>query len=168
MSDPAVVTISHIVAGTTNNIIPADAFLEGTIRTLSEGTRDAVHAQLTRLAVGIAAAHGLTAEVEIDRGYPVTINDAAAAEALGAAAGAVLGDGAVERMPAPIMGAEDWSYVLQQVPGAMAFLGACPPGIEPERAAPNHSNLVVFDEAALPAGAAIYAAVALRHLSARG
>jgi hippurate hydrolase len=68
-------------------------------------------------------------------------------------------------MPAPVMGAEDFSYVLQRVPGAMAFLGACPPGVDPATAPANHSNLVVFDEEPLPAGVALYAQMALRALS---
>ena len=69
----------------------------------------------------------------------------------------------VEPLPAPIMGAEDFSYVLQRVPGAMAFLGARPDGVDPETAPQNHSDVVVFDEEAMPLGAALYAAVALRH-----
>ena len=59
------------------------------------------------------------------------------------------------------MGAEDFSYVLQEVPGALAWLGARPPGVDPADAPPNHSNLVVFDEEPLPAGAALYARMAL-------
>jgi metal-dependent amidase/aminoacylase/carboxypeptidase family protein len=68
-------------------------------------------------------------------------------------------------MSAPLMGAEDFSYVLQRVPGAMAFLGACPPGVEPETSPANHSNLVVFDEEPLPAGVALYAQMALKALA---
>ena len=68
-------------------------------------------------------------------------------------------------MPAPIMGAEDFSYVLQRVPGAMAFLGARPAGQDLATAPMNHSNHVVFDEPALAVGIATYAAVALRHLA---
>ena len=63
------------------------------------------------------------------------------------------------------MGAEDFSYVLERVPGAMAFLGACPPGLDPETAPGNHSNLVVFDEEPLPAGVALYAQMALQALA---
>jgi hippurate hydrolase len=63
------------------------------------------------------------------------------------------------------MGAEDWSYVLQQVPGAMSFLGACPPGIEPGEAPANHSNKVVFDEDAMAVGVATHVAVALAALA---
>ena len=67
-------------------------------------------------------------------------------------------------LAAPIMGAEDFSYVLQQVPGAMAFVGARPDGQDPATAPQNHSNLVVFDEPAMAVGVALYAAVAIRHL----
>ena len=63
------------------------------------------------------------------------------------------------------MGSEDWSYVLAQVPGVMAFLGACPPELDPLTAPSNHSNRVVFDEQAMVAGVAMHAAMALRHRS---
>jgi len=163
--DPAVVTVAHIEAGSTNNVIPDSAFLEGTIRTLSPETRAAVLAGVQRVATAIAGAHEMTVEFEHVEGYPVTVNDAgAAAQVLDAAAG-LLGPQASALMAAPLMGAEDFSYVLQQVPGAMAFLGACPPGLEPESAPPNHSNLVVFDEEPLPAGVALYARMALDALA---
>jgi hypothetical protein len=77
----------------------------------------------------------------------------------------MLGEPASVRLDSPLMGAEDFSYVLERVPGAMTFLGACPPGWEPATAAPNHSNLVVFDEEPLPAGVAMYARMALDALS---
>jgi metal-dependent amidase/aminoacylase/carboxypeptidase family protein len=64
-------------------------------------------------------------------------------------------------MPTPAMGAEDFSYVLQRVSGALAFRGARPPRVDPRTAPPNHSNRVVFDESAMAAGAAVYAALAL-------
>src|SRR5580765_1648912 len=75
--DPAVVTIAQITAGTTNNIIPESVFLFGTIRSVSEATRAEVRAGVRRVAEGIAAAHGATAEVDLEPGYPVTINDPA-------------------------------------------------------------------------------------------
>jgi hippurate hydrolase len=78
----------------------------------------------------------------------------------------LLGPGGCRRLPAPIMGSEDWSYVLQQVPGAMAFLGTRPPGVEGP-VAPNHSNRMMLDEGAMAAGIAMHAGVALRWL-ARG
>jgi amidohydrolase len=164
--DPAVVTVAHLEAGSTNNVIPDSAFLEGTIRTLSPARRAEVVAAVERVARGVAGAHGLTVDWVHEEGYPVTVNDAGVAARVDEVVSGLLGAGAVDRLTNPLMGAEDFSYVLQEVPGAMAFLGACPPGSEPESAAPNHSNLVVFDEEPLPAGVAVYAAMALDALAA--
>jgi amidohydrolase len=159
--DPVVLTVAHIHAGSTNNVIPDTAFLEGTIRTLTPETRNDMLASLQRVAAHVAAAHEMTVEFEHVEGYPVTVNDPrAAAQVLESAAG-LLGQQASTPMPVPLMGAEDFSYVLQKVPGAMAFLGACPPGVDPATAPANHSNLVVFDEEPLPAGVALYARMAL-------
>jgi len=163
--DPAVVTIAHVTAGTTDNVIPATASLEGTIRALSAETRGRVHELLRQVAQGIGSAHGMQVEVDIDAGYPVTVNDDDFASSVHALAGQMLGADRSCVMDTPIMGAEDWSYVLQEVPGAMAFLGACPPDLEPDTAPGNHSNLVVFDEAALSTGVATYAAVAMNVLA---
>jgi amidohydrolase len=163
--DPAVVTVAHFEAGSTNNVIPDSAFLEGTIRTLSAARRAEVVAAVERVATHVAAAHGLTVDWVHEQGYPVTVNDARAATRVGEVVSTLLGIDAVEMLAVPLMGAEDFSYVLQEVPGAMAFLGACPPGSDPETAAANHSNLVVFDEEPLPAGVAVYAAMALDALA---
>lgn len=163
--DPAVVTVGHISAGTTNNIIPATAFMEGTIRTLSAERRADVLARVQRVAEKVAEAHELSAEFEHVEGYPVTVNDAAVAGQVSSAAAGLLGADASLPMADPLMGAEDFSYVLEQVPGAMAFLGACPPDLVPEEAPSNHSNLVVFDESALPSGVAMYAHMALQALA---
>jgi amidohydrolase len=163
--DPAVVTVAHIEAGSTNNVIPDTAFLEGTIRTLSERNRAEVVAAVRRVATHIGAAHGLEVEFAHEEGYPVTVNDPGAAAAVLEAATELLGERASHLSPAPLMGAEDFSYVLQRVPGAMAWLGACPPGLDPETAPANHSNLVVFDEEPLPAGVALYAQMAMRALA---
>jgi hippurate hydrolase len=163
--DPAVVTIAHIRGGTTNNIIPETVFLEGTIRTVSETTRTAVHAEIRRVVDGICAAHGAAGELEIEAGYPVTVNDPAFTAFVASVGEELVGAEAVIPMPAPIMGAEDFSYVLQRVPGTMVFLGARRPEEDPDTAPGNHSNKVVFHEPAMAVGAAMYAAVALRHLA---
>jgi amidohydrolase len=164
--DPAVVTIAQITAGTTNNIIPESVFLFGTIRTVSETSRAEVRAGVRRVAEGIAAAHGATADVDLEAGYPVTINDPGFTAFVMDTARSLIGADNVEELPAPIMGAEDFSYVLQRVPGAMAFVGARPDGQDPATAPQNHSNVVVFDEPAMAVGVALYAAVAVRHLAA--
>lgn len=158
---PAVLTIARIVAGTTNNVIPETAVLEGTLRTLSEPVRTRLHEEIHRVCRHTALAHGCTAEVVIGTGYPVTVNDPAATDGVRELAAELLGEGQVVEMAAPIMGAEDFSYVLAEVPGTLAFLGACPPGTEVRTAAPNHSNRVVFDEAAMADGVAVYAALGL-------
>ena len=164
--DPAVVTVAHIKAGTTSNVIPETAEILGTIRAVSERTRTRVHGELRRVAEGIAAAHDAGVEVEVELGYPVTVNDLGYAGFATQVAAELLGDERVTTMRNPVMGAEDFSYVLQRVPGAMAFLGAAPPGVDPRRAEPNHSNRVMFDEDAMATGIAVYSEVALRHLSA--
>jgi amidohydrolase len=158
---PVVLTIAHIVAGTTTNVIPETAYLEGTLRSLSEAARATMYEEIRRVCRHTAMAHGCTAEVEIEPGYPVTVNDSAAVDQVTQLAGDVLGHDNVATMPAPIMGAEDFSYVLAEVPGALAFLGGCPPGVDPALAPPNHSNRVVFDEEAMAAGVAVYAGLAL-------
>jgi amidohydrolase len=163
--DPSVVTVGRITAGTTNNVIPEVAEIEGTIRATSERTRSKVHDGIRRVADGVAAAHGCACEIEIVHGYPVTSNDDEFAEFSLDLARAVAGDDHVVKLPHPVMGAEDFSYVLQNVPGAMMFLGGTPQGVNPATAAPNHSNRVMFDEPAMATGIAMYAATALRHLA---
>lgn len=163
--DPAVVTVGKIEAGTTRNIIPETARMLGTVRTLSETTRERVLDGLRRLAEGIAASHEAEATVELIRGYPVTVNDGDFAAFVLDTARDVLGPERVEEMRAPIMGSEDFSYVLQRVPGAMAFLGTRP---ESGPVYPNHSNRMLVHEPALAAGVAMHVAVALRFLGRHG
>lgn len=166
--DPAVVTIARIEGGTTNNIIPESVYLEGTIRTVSAKQRAFVRDLVRSVAEATAAACGATIDLELQAGYPVTVNDADAVALAREVAVELVGPDAVADLAAPIMGAEDFSYVLQQVPGSMAFLGARPPAEDPETAPANHSNLVVFDEPSMAVGAALYAGVALRQLQPEG
>jgi hippurate hydrolase len=159
--DPAVLTIAHLTSGTTHNIIPPTARLEGTFRTLSDERRAAMPPLITRVVEGVCAAHGATADIEFRPVYPTTINDARVFHLVHEIATGLLGEDDVKTMRDPIMGAEDWSFVLQKIPGVMAFLGARPREQPLEGWAQNHSNLVVFDEDAMPVGAALYAKVAL-------
>ena len=159
--DPAVVTVGQISAGTTSNVIPERARIFGTIRTVSASNRTFVHKELERLAQGIASAYGATAEFNHDLGFPVTVNDANAAAWSRQVGASVAGDDHVLEMPNPVMGAEDFSYVLEKVPGAMVFLGTCPEGVALRDVAPNHSNRMVIDESAMATGIALYAAIAL-------
>ncbi|CAL9339621.1 N-acetylcysteine deacetylase [Streptomyces sp. enrichment culture] len=163
--DPAVITIASVHAGTTTNIIPETAELHGTFRTLTPETRRRVREGVERVARHVAAAHGADVDVNLIEGYPPVVNDPDVAGTVRDTAAALLGADLVEELPEPYMGAEDFSYVLRRVPGVMAFLGARRPGTSAEEAPDCHSNRVVFDEPALAAGAALHAAVALRHLS---
>ncbi|MEO6083768.1 MAG: M20 family metallopeptidase [Umezawaea sp.] len=163
--EPAVVTIAHLTAGTTTNIIPETALLEGTIRTLSATTRALVHKELRQVCDHIAAAHGCTAETTIIPGYPVTVNDEQVGPHVLDLATKAIGPTWSEPMLDPLMGAEDFSYVLEQVPGAMAFLGACPPDVDLANAEANHSNRVLFDDTAMEHGVVLYTAFALDALS---
>ena len=165
--EPSVVTVGRISAGTTSNIIPEVAQIEGTIRAVSDATRAKVHDNIKRVVEGIASAHGVAANVSIDVGYPVTVNDREFAKTALDVARSLAGPSDVIELPHPIMGAEDFSYVLQRVPGTMMFLGGTPPNADPATAAPNHSNRVYFDEQAMTRGIAMYAAMAIEHLTPR-
>jgi hippurate hydrolase len=158
---PAVVTIAHIEAGTTNNVIPASALLEGTVRALSEETRTRVLDQIQQVVDGVSAAHGVQGSLTVMEGYPATINDHLMADFALDVAREVVGEADVSPMPDPVMGAEDFSYVLHRVPGAMVRLGLAPPGVEAP--APNHSNRMTIHEPAMAVGVALYAAWALRY-----
>ena len=165
--DPAVVTIAKITAGTTDNVIPERAEMLGTMRALSEETRAAVKEKLHRLAMSVAAGYGAGAEVRIEEGYPVTVNAESAADLVHSTTLALIGPDRALLAKDPIMGAEDFAYVLQRVPGAMTWLGACPPGQDPETAPSNHSNRVVFDEDAMAVGVATHVATALAALDGK-
>jgi hippurate hydrolase len=159
--DPAVITIGKIEAGTTRNVIPETASLLGTVRTVSEATRERVLHGVRRVAEGIASAHGAEVTVEFVRGYPVTVNDVDFAGFVLDTARELLGPERVRAMTHPIMGSEDFSYVLQRVPGTIANLGTRP---DSGPAFPNHSNRMLVNESALATGIAMHVAVALRFL----
>jgi amidohydrolase len=162
--DPAVVTVASIHAGTTTNVIPDQCDILGTIRAVSDTTQKRVHDSLRRVAEGIAAAHEATVDVEIEVGYPVTVNDRDFASFATGVAKELVGEERTIVLPNPVMGAEDFSYVLKQVPGSMMFLGGTPAGQDPRTAPANHSTKVYFEEEAMVQGIALYAALALRHL----
>jgi len=164
VTDPGVLTVTRLEAGTANNVIADAVSIRGTMRALSDATRERLVEGLTRVCQGIAGAHRATAHVSIQRGYPVVVNDAGFE---GFARGVVtdlLGERALLPLPGPIMGAEDFAYVLRRAPGAMLLLGVRPPGTKDP--APCHSSQMMLDEGAMPLGAALHAAVATRFLAA--
>lgn len=165
--DPVVVTVARIEAGTAHNVIPDRAVLTGTMRTLSPDHRGELYIAFNRLAEGIAAAHGLSAEVTIREGFPVTICDGRAVDFGEEVARELCGPMAFHRLPDPIMGAEDFAYVLEKVPGAMFFLGVAHEGDNWQECCGIHSTRMMVDESVLPQGAAFLAALGERFL-ARG
>jgi hippurate hydrolase len=162
--DPGVITVTQIHTGTTSNVIPETAMINGTMRAVSERTRSLIHDGVRRVAEGIAAAHGLDVDVELNLGYDVTVNDNDFASFAADVSTAVAGDRNVRIMDNPVMGAEDFSYVLNRVQGSMMFLGLMPDGMDIMKAAPNHSNRAIYAEDYMRRGTAVYSAIALRHL----
>jgi hippurate hydrolase len=163
-AEAVVVTVTQFNAGTAHNIIPDRVKLRGTIRTLTPGNRAAVAEAITAVAENIAKAHDCRAEATITQGFPPTINDARAVD-LAEKVATALPDGQFMRMPAPIMGAEDFSYVLEKVPGMMAFLGVANAGEDWRACCAIHSSRMTVDESVLPRGAAFLAGCAVRFLA---
>jgi hippurate hydrolase len=163
--DPVVLTIARLQAGTAATVIPATANLLGTLRSVSEKARSAMHEGIRRVAEGVAAAHGLEVMAHVVSGYPVTVNDPGFAGFARGVAAELVGRERVIDLTTPIMGAEDFAFVLREVPGAIVFLGARPQGRE---SGPLHSNRMVLDESAFATGIALHAAMALRYLESSG
>jgi len=166
--DPVVLTVGAFHAGTVDNVIPDDARFTATVRSFSEAARSVIRQAAPKLATDIATAHGLTATAKYTDGYPVTVNDAAELAFAEQTVGDVLGAGRFVAAPNPIAGSEDFSYVLDQVPGAFLMLSAVPAGVDPVGLPFNHSASAVFDDGALPDGAALYAGLARARLAQAG
>ena len=140
-----VVSITRFQAGSASNIIPQSAWLNGTVRTLEAATRDLAEKRIHEIAAGLAAAGGVTAKVEYRRGYPATVNHPAQTEFAAKVARKVVGKSRVDTNIAPVMGAEDFSFMLEARPGAFIFLGN-------GDSAKLHHPAYDFNDAALPYG----------------
>ena len=156
--EAAVVSVGKIEGGVRSNIIPESVHMVGTIRTLNTEMQERVHENIRRTATHIAESMGATAEVEIDRGYPVTANDPALTEQMTPTLERVADSTQVIN---PITGAEDFSYFAREVPGLYVFVGGMPPGMDPSDAAPHHTPDFYIDEDGLP-----YGVRTLTHLAA--
>jgi hippurate hydrolase len=140
-----VVSVSQFHAGATSNVLAQTASLSGTVRALDAATRDLAQTRLTELAETIARAYGAEAEVVYVRDYPVTVNDAGRARFAATVAAEVAGAANVDGNADPVMGAEDFSYMLEARPGAMMYIGNGP-------SAGLHNPAYDFNDAIIPLG----------------
>jgi hippurate hydrolase len=163
--DPVVVTVGSMHAGNAHNVISDTARFDVTARSFSEASQARLQEMLPRVCRGVALSHGVEVDVDYQVLFPPTVNDDAQAPWALDVAREVLGQDRVAELPHPIAGSEDFSRVLQRVPGAMLFLGATPSGLDPDSAPFNHAPQADFDEAVLPDGAELYATLAERALS---
>jgi amidohydrolase len=163
--DPAVLTVGEFHAGTRRNIIPEHARFDATVRSFKPEVREILAQGVPRVCHGIAAAHGVDVEVEYHAEYPVTVNSADEVAYAAETATEMFGDERFKLAEHPITGSEDFSRVIDRVPGAMVFLGAAIEGRNHEEAPDNHSPLAAFDDAVLADGSALYATLAARRLA---
>jgi len=158
--DSAVVSVTQIHGGDTWNVIPETAMLRGTVRTFRAATQDAIEASIRRMADGICAAHGATAELRYERRYPTTINTAMETDWAADAAADVAGDEQIDRNPIPCMGSEDFAFMLQKKPGSYIWIGNGP--TEGNRTL--HNPHYDFNDEVLPIGASYWARLVERLL----
>ena len=161
---PAVVTIGSINGGNRGNIIPEQVEMTGTIRTFDPAMRDDVHARIEQTVQHIAAASGATAEVVIRKGYPVTFNDPELTAQMSDVLDRVSAGGKAI-VTKPIMGAEDFSYFANEIPGLFIGLGVAKDGAGPADSASNHSPYFYVNDKALPVGVEALSNLALTWLN---
>ncbi|NLU69337.1 M20 family metallopeptidase [Streptomyces sp. HNM0574] len=164
--DPVVLSVGTFHAGTQQNVIPETATFEATVRSFSPRAQALVKDGTVRVCEGIAAAYGVRAEARFDELYPVTVNDEAEAAYVARTVAELHGEERFEPMAQPLSGSEDFSRVLDGVPGAMVVLGAAPEGADPDTSPNNHSPYAAFDDGVLADGAALYARLAADRLTA--
>lgn len=162
--EPLVISIGKIHGGVRSNIIPEEVEMVGTIRTLDEGMQKDVHERIRRTVANIAESWGASAEVEIERGYPVTYNDPGLTARMLPTLQATAGEGQVILTKART-GAEDFSFFAQKVPGLFLFLGGMPKGMDPEEAAPHHTPDFYIDESGMKLGVRLLCNLALDYMA---
>ncbi len=156
-AESAVLSITRITSGDAYNVIPQSATLAGTVRTLRQPVMALIEQNMTRLATAIAAGFGAEATVDFRVIFAPMVADDAEAEALGDVAAALVGDAKVRRDAPPGMGSEDFSFMMEQVPGAHINLGN-------GDSAALHNHLYNFNDEAIPYGVALYAGIVERKL----
>ncbi len=147
----AVISVGKIQAGVRNNIIPEEAEMIGTIRTLNEDMQKKIHDDIRHVATTIGESMGAEVEVKIDQGYPVTYNDPELTEAMVPTLQKMAGNDNVVLTDA-ITGAEDFSFFQKEVPGFYYFVGGMPKGMDPSEAAPHHTPDFYIEESGMKLG----------------
>jgi amidohydrolase len=160
--DSAVLSITQFHAGSAFNVIPEDALLTGTVRTLLPHVQDEIEQLMSQVAEATAAAHGARAEVSYHRGYPPVVNAADATERAALAAGKLLGEAQVIRERPPGMGGEDFSYMAQVVPGCFVRIGQANGA---RGSTPVHHPAYDFNDEILPIGASFWATLVEQELA---
>jgi amidohydrolase len=158
--DSAVISIGFMRGGSAYNVIPDELHIGGTVRSFRPEVRDLLERRMGEVAQGAAALHGASAEFEYRRGYPPTINHADEAAFAADVAAEICGADKIDRNVAPSMGGEDFSYMLQKVPGAMVWIGNGPG----ESGCGLHNTRYDFNDQALPIGVSFFARLAERFL----
>lgn len=148
---PAIVTVGKIDGGVRHNIIPDEVNLWGTIRNFDMNIRDDIHASIEKIATNIAESAGAKAELTIQEGYPVTVNDPELTAKMLPTLQRVSGETAVIT-PDLVTGAEDFSFFANEVPGVFLFLGSVEPGSDPKKAYSNHSPHFTIYEPTMQTG----------------
>lgn len=160
---PAVLSVTEFHAGDTWNVIPEQAVLRGTVRTFDPTVQDSIEAHLRRLCEGAALAHGATIDVRYERRYPPTVNTAAEARLCARVAEDLVGSGSVLGETKPLMAAEDFAFMLREIPGAYAWIGN---GVGANGGCMVHNPGYDFNDAILPLGAAYWVHLAETALEA--
>ena len=161
--DQVIVNIGWIRAGDTHttNVIPEEASFGATIRTFSRENFTRIRTELENLMHSIAQGFGVKAEVEFGDASKVLINHAHSVEHVATTTKRLFGDQRFQYMPDPITGGEDFSSLLELMPGSFIFLGAADETIPAERRESNHSNRAVYDDSVIGDGAALLAQLAV-------
>ena len=162
--DSAVVSVTQVHAGTAYNVIPEDGFLCGTVRTFSPQMSAMVEQGMKRIAGGIGETFGAKLTVDYRPGYPATVNHERQSVILAEVAGRVVGLPNVIRDPKPVMGGEDFAYMLNERPGAYMFLGQA----GGPSACSVHNPRYDFNDEILPIGASVFATLAEDRLNGSG
>ncbi|GAB48573.1 M20 metallopeptidase family protein [Mobilicoccus pelagius] len=164
--DPVVITVGSLHAGTTCNVIPEFGEFDATVRSFSHEAEERLFDLVPQVLRGVADSHGVEVEIDFERQYPVTVNDDAETHFVAEVVEDLFGPERHSRWRNPLGGAEDFSRVLEEVPGAFIGLSAVPEGGNPATAPFNHSAYATFDDSVLDDGVRLFVELATRRLAA--